>query len=486
MYSFDQRLEEKKKVLCESPLLSSSITIPKGETQPWALATDPHQSGGNAPALIDRNLKPAQEFSVPPIKTFLIKPPLTSPSIPPPNPILLVIVPARKSPTPTMARMQGMGKLSAVNKAKTFPKRACTAAEAIMPLHSPTLEGSTAAEAVVPPTLDEEHLAPTTDATATSGEELAVLREGWKLIKDYLGDGVCAAVVFDFIATVVDPIVKANLTKGFSSAMSCKDSESCACIKAMIVLLTQNINKLPKQNITPPSNQSLPLLLRILPRNLLQILPLHPSVQKVFGVPDGLQGVLGMSIAQHVKPIIQDFMKFWQQEAEGKKAKLALSEGLSLYANDNDYNAKKNLAPIHEEDLVRFVAWDKCMDTAFIWRSWLTDAAVIIDKHDMDIAEECNIRIVIQEPQDGDEPLVLAKVLHLKKFLEKADACKVKIKDKQHKSDLDEQGPTLPTRLRKGKSSMTRILILMSPPLFPLPHGKKNPLLPPPNEQTSL
>jgi ABC-type glycerol-3-phosphate transport system substrate-binding protein len=92
----------------------------------------------------------------------------------------------------------------------------------------------------------------------------------------------------------------------------------------------------------------------------------YPIGLKPLGVPDGLQGVAKMHIAKHVKPIIEDFVQFWQQEAEAKKAELEGDYHLPLYADDEDEDEVKKKRQVFEEDLVRFVAWDEGMYTLFL------------------------------------------------------------------------------------------------------------------------
>ncbi|KAF9070982.1 hypothetical protein BDP27DRAFT_1362213 [Rhodocollybia butyracea] len=78
------------------------------------------------------------------------------------------------------------------------------------------------------------------------------------------------------------------------------------------------------------------------------------------GVPDGLKGVSGMTIASHVRPIVEDFVLFWQQEAEAKKAEAVGDEDedpLPLYADADSAGRRR----VFEEDLVRFVKWDEDM-----------------------------------------------------------------------------------------------------------------------------
>jgi hypothetical protein len=66
----------------------------------------------------------------------------------------------------------------------------------------------------------------------------------------------------------------------------------------------------------------------------------------------------GMNIAQHVKPIVKDFVDFWQQDAAAKKAELPDDEAtaLPLYARSDDDNEHRKRR-VYEEDLVRFVPW---------------------------------------------------------------------------------------------------------------------------------
>lgn len=76
-----------------------------------------------------------------------------------------------------------------------------------------------------------------------------------------------------------------------------------------------------------------------------------------------------MNIAKHVRPIVQDFVRFWQQQAEGKKRQLADEadevDDTPLYTDDDDYDDKQKKRQVFEEDLVRFVAWDEGMYALF-------------------------------------------------------------------------------------------------------------------------
>ncbi|KAF9070993.1 hypothetical protein BDP27DRAFT_1419523 [Rhodocollybia butyracea] len=166
----------------------------------------------------------------------------------------------------------------------------------------------------------------------------------------------------------------------------------------------------------------------------------YPIGLKPLGVPDGLQGVSGMNIAKHVKPIVKNFVLFWQQEAEVKKSADSSDDEyiMSLYADGDSYDAKKE-QKVDEDDLVRFMAWDE-------------------DELDLeDMAEEAEIGIVVQEPQGDEEPLVLAKVLHLKKFVRRAAARKVKIQGVNDLSDVGKgESDVAPAQMKKALPAPNR------------------------------
>lgn len=158
------------------------------------------------------------------------------------------------------------------------------------------------------------------------------------------------------------------------------------------------------------------------------------------GVPNGLQGVAKMNIAKYVKPIVKDFVQYWQQEAEAKKAELAGDHQYArpLYSDDDDYDARKNR--VFQQDLVRFVPWNEGISLV-LSAIFFCSLKSRIDELEMDIAEQAHIGIVLQEPQGNGKPLVLAKVLHSKKFLAKATAHKVEIEHGQDGQDSsDDKG----------------------------------------------
>jgi hypothetical protein len=82
-----------------------------------------------------------------------------------------------------------------------------------------------------------------------------------------------------------------------------------------------------------------------------------------------------MNIAKHVKPIVEGFVNFWQQEAESKKRKLQNKDGdgdgdededededgspLPLYQDDDRFAPKAKKRKVYEDDLVRFVPWSE-------------------------------------------------------------------------------------------------------------------------------
>ena len=140
-----------------------------------------------------------------------------------------------------MIRTRGMDKLSAVNRAKTRGGKARALNDVAgkqLVMESVTIPGRhralkrtrTAAEPVElahPPT-------PIGEEAPGAAAESTVLRDGWTLIKRYFIDQVGPDAVSGYLESVMDPVSKDELEKGFSAAMSCEDDEARQIVEAKI------------------------------------------------------------------------------------------------------------------------------------------------------------------------------------------------------------------------------------------------------------
>ncbi|KAE9384889.1 hypothetical protein BT96DRAFT_950244 [Gymnopus androsaceus JB14] len=119
----------------------------------------------------------------------------------------------------------------------------------------------------------------------------------------------------------------------------------------------------------------------------------YPVGMKAIGPPGGIQGSANMPL-KYVKEIVKQYVQFWQQEAREQTAEAAMDQDSQ---EDSDNEQQK----VFFEDLVQFVPWDD-------------------DDKEKTLRDQANIGILLQVPKRNSEPLVLAKVLHLKKFIKRA------------------------------------------------------------------
>ncbi|KAE9391690.1 hypothetical protein BT96DRAFT_1001057 [Gymnopus androsaceus JB14] len=165
----------------------------------------------------------------------------------------------------------------------------------------------------------------------------------------------------------------------------------------------------------------------------------YPRGLKAIGAPGGLQAVSGIE-KNYLKTIVGDRVQFWQQEArESRRGAVEdEDEGMApLYDDDSDEGSTSKRTVLLEEDLVRFVPWDE-------------------NEKALSVADRANIGIVTQQPRGDEEPLVLTKVLHSKKYVEYARARSTKTVGREDSdeedSDSQSDAPRESRQTKVGKS----------------------------------
>ncbi|KAJ3963822.1 hypothetical protein EV361DRAFT_956580 [Lentinula raphanica] len=134
----------------------------------------------------------------------------------------------------------------------------------------------------------------------------------------------------------------------------------------------------------------------------------YPADLKPIGPPDGITGAALVPV-HHMKTIVKQYVRFWQQEAREKKAIAAKERDVtSLFDDDDDVSDPNGHHKVFLEDLVRFVPWSD-------------------DEKQFSLKHQANIGILLQKPQGDDDPVVLTRVLHSKVFLKRAAARQIKI-----------------------------------------------------------
>ncbi|KAE9387449.1 hypothetical protein BT96DRAFT_948352 [Gymnopus androsaceus JB14] len=151
----------------------------------------------------------------------------------------------------------------------------------------------------------------------------------------------------------------------------------------------------------------------------------YPRGLKAIGAPGGLQA-------------------FWQQEARETswEAVEDEDEGMApLWDDDSDKGSTSKCMVLLEEDLVRFVPWDE-------------------NEKALSVPDRANIGIVTQQPRGDEEPLVLTKVLHSRKYVEYARARSTKMVGREDSdeedSDSESDAPRKSCKMKVSKSNAVR------------------------------
>lgn len=145
----------------------------------------------------------------------------------------------------------------------------------------------------------------------------------------------------------------------------------------------------------------------------------YPVGLKPIGTPGGLRGAAGVP-KEFAKSIVSRWVQYWKQEAKAVNTDSA-GDSKSKDA-DNDSRDEDLEIPVLKDDLVRFEAWKEGKFSGFISISF---ADVLIDALPIGLKALAEVGIVMQEPQDDEEPIILTKVLHSKVFIKRAAAANI-------------------------------------------------------------